>query len=154
MPLFYVSLNVHEHILNNVMLDSRVSHNLMPKVIMERLVLDITKTYMNLYSFDSSKVKCLVLINYLVVSLSQIPSKCIVMDIVVEDMPPKFSILLYRSWMEKLNGEMKKNMSYITFSVFGGETRRLHHEPLMQFMISNKDKLVNHLEYTVQCDFD
>ena len=36
-PPFYVSLNVHDKILHNAMHDSGASHNLMPKVIMERL---------------------------------------------------------------------------------------------------------------------
>ena len=36
-PAFYISLNVHDIILHNSMLDSRASHNLMPKVIMDSL---------------------------------------------------------------------------------------------------------------------
>ena len=42
-PPFYISLNIHDKILHNAMLDSRASHNLVPKEIMERLNLDITK---------------------------------------------------------------------------------------------------------------
>ena len=42
-PPFYVSLNIHEKILHNAMLDSGASHNLMPKVVMERLGLENTK---------------------------------------------------------------------------------------------------------------
>ena len=41
-PPFYLSLRVHEFILHNAMLDSGASHNLMPKVVMEKLGLDIT----------------------------------------------------------------------------------------------------------------
>ena len=42
-PPFYVSLNIHDKILHNAMYDSGASHNLMPKVIMERLGLEITR---------------------------------------------------------------------------------------------------------------
>ena len=49
-PPFYVSLNIHDKILHNSMLDSGASHNLMPKSVMERLDLDITKPYKNLFS--------------------------------------------------------------------------------------------------------
>ena len=35
-PLFYVSLNIHDFILHNARLDSRASHNLIPNVIMEK----------------------------------------------------------------------------------------------------------------------
>lgn len=68
-PPFDISLNVHDKILHNAMLDSGASDNLMPKAVMERLNLDITRTYKDLFSFDSSQVKCLRLIKYLCVTL-------------------------------------------------------------------------------------
>ena len=74
-PPFYVSLNIHDQILHNAMLDSSASHNLMPKVVMERLGLEITKPYKDLYSFDSSIFKCFFLIKDLCVNLAQIPAK-------------------------------------------------------------------------------
>jgi hypothetical protein len=33
---FYVTLNIHDKILHNCMLYSRASHNIMPKVVMEK----------------------------------------------------------------------------------------------------------------------
>ena len=68
-PPFYLSLNVHDKILHNAMIDSGASHNLMPKEIMEKLGLEITRPYKDLYSFDSKKVKCLGLIKYLCITL-------------------------------------------------------------------------------------
>lgn len=53
-PPFYVSLKIHDKILHNAMLDSGASHNLMPKPVMEKLDLDITRPYKDLFSFDSS----------------------------------------------------------------------------------------------------
>jgi hypothetical protein len=105
-PSFYISIKVHEMILHNAMLDSITSHNLMPKVIMDELGLDIMRPYKDLFSFDSRKVKCLGLIKDLVVSLAQIPSKNMVMDIVIADIPSKFGILISRSWDEKLKGTL------------------------------------------------
>ena len=40
-PPFYISLNIHDKILHNSMHDSGASHNLIPKVIMEKLGLEI-----------------------------------------------------------------------------------------------------------------
>jgi len=97
-PLFYISLNIHDKILHNAMLDLGASHNLMPKEIMERLNLDITRPYKDLFSFDSNQVKCLGLIKDLSVTLVQCPAKSILMDIVVANIPPKYGILLSRSW--------------------------------------------------------
>jgi len=79
------------------MLDSGASHNLIPKSVMENLNLDITRPYQDLFSFDSSQVKCLGLIKDLCVSLVQYPAKTILMDIVVVDIPAKYGTLLSRS---------------------------------------------------------
>jgi len=103
-PPFYVSLKIHEMTLHNAMLDSGVSHNLMPKVIMDELGLEITRAYKDLFSFDSRKVKCFSLIKELVVSLAQIPLKNMVMDVVMEYIRPKFGMLFSRSWAAKLKG--------------------------------------------------
>ena len=99
---FYISLTIHDENLHNAMLDSRSSHNLMPKAIMETLNLEITRSYKDLFSFDSSKVKCIGLIKYLFVNLVQYPGKSMVMDIVVADIPPKYGMLLSCSWGAKL----------------------------------------------------
>ena len=54
---FYISLNIHDQILHNAMLDSGASHNLMPKVVMERLgwkSQDHTKNYIHLIQVESN----------------------------------------------------------------------------------------------------
>ena len=117
-PPFYVSLNIHEKILHNAMLDSGASHNLMPKVVMEKLCLEITKPYKDLYSFDSSRFKFLGLIKDLCVNLTQIPAKILVMDIVVADIPPKHGMLLSRSWGAKIQGNLQMDMTYATILLF------------------------------------
>ena len=101
-PPFYISLRVHEFVLHNAMFDSGASLNIMPKAIMEKLGLDITRKYHDLYSFDSSRVRCIGLIKDLVVSLDQIPAKNVLMDVFVADIPPRFGMLLSRSWGGKI----------------------------------------------------
>jgi len=68
-PPFYISLRLHDFVLDNAMFDSGASYNLMPKAIMDKLGLDITRKYHDLYSFDFSRVRCIGLIKDLVVSL-------------------------------------------------------------------------------------
>jgi hypothetical protein len=68
-PPFYNSLNIHDKVLHNCLMDSRASHNLMPKSIMDELGLEVTKTYHDLYYFDSRKVKCIGVIKDMVVTL-------------------------------------------------------------------------------------
>ena len=105
-PPFYVILNIHDKILHNPMFDSGASHNLIPKSVMEKLDLDITRPYKDLFSFDPSQVSCLGLIKDLCVSLVQYPAKTILMDVVVADIPPKYGMLLSRSWGAKLQGSL------------------------------------------------
>jgi len=41
---FYLSLNIHENTLHNCLMDFGASHNLMPKVVMDELGLEITRS--------------------------------------------------------------------------------------------------------------
>jgi hypothetical protein len=79
------------------MIDSRASHNLMQNVIMDKLELDITRPYKDIYSFDSKKVKCIGMIKCLFFHLAQILSKRIMMDVLVVDVPISYGMLLSRS---------------------------------------------------------
>jgi hypothetical protein len=101
---FYINLNIHDLILHNAMLDSGASHNLMPKAVMEKLGLEVTRPYKDLHSFDSSKVRCIGLIKDLCITLVQIPTKSMVMDVVVANIPPKYGMLLFQSWGPNLRG--------------------------------------------------
>jgi ribonuclease HI len=150
---FYISLNIHDLILHNAMLDSGASHNLMPKAVMEKLGLEVTRPYKDLHSFDSSKVRCIGLIKDLCITLVQIPAKSMVMDVVVADIPPKYGMLLSRSWGAKLKGTLQLDMSYATIPVFG-QQRRLYREMLMKYMVSSQEKPHNYPLYSAHSDLD
>jgi hypothetical protein len=87
-------------------LNSGAFHNLMPKVVMEKLGLEITSPYHDLYYFNSRKGNCHGLIKDMLVSLAQLPIKRIMMDVVVDDVPVKYGMLLYRTWDRNLGGTM------------------------------------------------
>ncbi len=125
---FCVSLNVHDKIFHNFLLESGASHNLMPLVVMDKLGLDITKPFHDLYSFGSRKVHCLGVIKELVVNMTQLPMKSVVMEIVVVDISTKFGVLLSRSLSKKLGGTLQMDLSFATIPMFGGEKMRLYNE--------------------------
>jgi ribonuclease HI len=152
-PPFYISLNIHDKILHNCLLDSGASHNLMPKAVMDELGLDITKPYHDLFSFDSRKVRCLGLIKDLVINLAQLLMRNMVMDVVVADIPPKFNLLLSRSWSKILGGTLQMDLSYAIVSVFGGELKRLYRENQLAYIISDGKNFVNHPIYALDTDF-
>ena len=103
-PPFYTSLNIHDKVLHNCLMDLGASHNLMPKIVMEELGLEVKKTYHDLYSFDSRRVQCLGVIKDLVVSLFQLPMKSVVIDIVVADAPPQVWHVVVKVLVGKFSG--------------------------------------------------
>jgi hypothetical protein len=137
---FYITLTLHNHLLHNCMLDSGASHNLIPKIIMEKLGLEITRPYQYLYSFDSRNVKCLGIIKDLVVNLSQVPVKTILMDVVDANVPAKYGMLLSISWGAKLGGSVQLDMTYATIPFFGGQFTRLYRETRLVYTISDPQK--------------
>jgi hypothetical protein len=151
-PPFYTSLNIHDKVLHNCLMDSGASHNLMPKIVMEELRMEVTKTYHDLYSFDSRRVQCLGVIKDLVVSLFQLPMKIVVMDIVVVDVPPKFGMLLSRSWIKKLGGTLQMDLTYATIPVFEGKQRRLYREAQLAYIVSDEANPTNHPIFALDTD--
>jgi len=125
----------------------------MPNVVMEELDLDIPRPYHDLFSFNSRKVKCLGLIKDLDVTLTQLPMKSMMMDIVVADVPPKFGMLLSIGWIKRLGGTLQNDLSYAIVPVFGRESRRLYREAQLAYIISDEKNPTNHPIYAVDTDF-
>jgi len=125
----------------------------MPKSVMEELGLDITRSYHDLFSFDSRKVKCLGLIKDMAITLTQLPMKSMMMDIVVADVPPKFGMLLSRGWIKRLGGTLQNDLSYASVLVFGGESRRLYREAQLAHIVTDEKNPSNHPIYAVDTDF-
>jgi hypothetical protein len=125
-------------------MDSGASHNLMPKTVMEELGLEVKKAYHDLYSFDSRRVQCLGVIKDLVVTLFQLPMKSVVMDIMVDDVPPNFGMLLSRTWIKILGGTLQMDCTYATIPVFGGEHRRMYIEAQLAYIVSDESDPTNH----------
>jgi ribonuclease HI len=88
----------------------------------------------------------------LVVTLFQLPMKSVVMDIVVVDVPPKFGVLLSRSWIKRLGGTLQMELSYATILVFGGEHRRLYREAQLAYIISDEANPNNHPIFSLDID--
>lgn len=151
-PPFYTSLSIHDKVFHNCLMDLGASHNLMPKSVMDELRLEITKTYHDLYSLDSRKVNCLGFIKDMVVNLFQFPMKSILMDIVVVDVPPKFGMLLSRSWIKRLGRTFQMDLSYATILVLGGKHRRLYMESQLAYIISDEANPTNHPIFAFDTD--
>jgi hypothetical protein len=78
--------------------------------------------------------------------------KSVVMDIVVADVPPKFGMLLSRSWIKRLGGTLHMDLTYATIPVFGGEHRRLYREAQLAYIISDEADPTNHPIFSLDID--
>lgn len=79
--------------------------------------------------------------------------KSMIVDIVVEDVPPKFGMLLSRGWIKRLGGTLQNDLSYATIPVFGGVSRRLYKEAQLAYIISDEKNPTNHRIYAMEIDF-
>ena len=79
--------------------------------------------------------------------------KNVLMDVVVADIPPRFGMLLFRSWVAKLKGTLQLDFSYATILVFG-QMRKLYQEQKMKYMITSKEKPINHPINYVHTDLE
>jgi len=75
------------------------------------------------------------------------------MDVVVADIPPFFGMLLSRSLGEKLKGTLQLDFSYATIPVFG-QLRKLYREKKIKYMITSKEKPLNHPINDVHTDLE
>jgi ribonuclease HI len=53
------------------------------------------------------------------------------------DIPPKYGMLLSRSWGAKLGGSLQLDMTYATIPVFGGQFTRLYRETRLAYTVSD-----------------
>ena len=75
------------------------------------------------------------------------------MDIVVANIPPKYGMLLSKSWGAKLQGSLKLDMSYATISIFG-HPKKLYRETLMKYMVRSQDQPQKFPIYSIHSDID
>ena len=69
------------------------------------------------------------------------------------DISPRFGMLLSISWGAKLKGTLQLDFSYATIPIFG-QLRKLYREKKMKYMITSKEKLVNHPINVVHIDLE
>ena len=69
------------------------------------------------------------------------------------DIPPRFGMLLSRSLVAKFKGTLQLDFSYATILMFG-QMRKLYREQKMKYMITSKEKPINHPINYVHTDLE
>jgi hypothetical protein len=70
----------------------------------------------------------------------------------VRGVPPKFDMLLSRSWIKILGGTLQMELAYATIPVFGGEHRRLNREAQLAYIISDEEYPTNNPIFVLDID--
>jgi hypothetical protein len=109
-PPFYLSLGMNGLRLNNCMLDSGASTNVMSLKVMEQLGLKMTRPYGNVCGIDSKRVKVYGLCENVEVFLHFHIN--LLMNIVVIDVPDAWGMLLSRSWSAALGGFLSMDLTH------------------------------------------
>ena len=87
----------------------------------------------------------------MIVYLNKFPSKTVVMDVIVADIPPKFIILLSRSWTLKLEGSLQMDMTYATIPL-RNENKRLYIKRRFPYVVSSQAHPDIHHVYVIDTD--
>lgn len=78
--------------------------------------------------------------------------KSVLMDVVVADIPPKYGMLLSRSWGANLGRSLQLDMTYATIPIFGGQFTWLYREMRLPFIVSDLLKPENYPIYIADQD--
>jgi ribonuclease HI len=136
---------VNEKVLQNCMLDSRESSNVMTKKIMEQLNLRISRPYHNICAMDSKTIEVHGLIKGLQVHLAVFPDIMFEMDIVVIDVLDAWGMLLNRKVAADLGGNLQGNLK--VFPTPDGNTFKLNREVFRRYHIEDQRNPKNELKY-------
>jgi hypothetical protein len=149
-PPFYNSLGMNGLRLNNCMLDSGASANVVSLKVMQKLGLKTTRPYGNVCGIDSKRVKVLGVCEDVEVFLIEFPHISILMDIVVIDVPDAWGMLLAKSWFVALGGFLIMDLTHAHILMGDGTFQILY----------NQEKDDRHVmdpygpDYVTECDYD
>jgi hypothetical protein len=125
-PPFYLSLGMNGLCLNNCMLDSRASANVISLKVMKQLGLKTTRPYGNVCGIDSRRVKVLGVYEDVEVFLIDFPHISVLMDILVIDVPDAWGMFLSRTWSSALGGFLSMNLTHAYIPMGDGTYEILH----------------------------
>jgi hypothetical protein len=103
-PPFLLTFEVFNRNLQNCLVDSGASSNVMPLSICKKLNVVPLKSDKHVIQIDRTQVKVMGELKDVMIIIATHPKFVQVIDIIVEDIPRAYGFLLSRDWSEKLNG--------------------------------------------------
>jgi hypothetical protein len=125
-PPFYLSLGMNGLHLNNCMLDSGASANVISLKVMKQLGLKTTRPYGNVCGIDSRRVEVLGVCEDVEVFLIDFPHISVLMDILVIDVLDARGMLLSRTWFSTFGVFFSMNLTHAYIPMGDGTYEILH----------------------------
>jgi hypothetical protein len=149
-PPLYLSLGMNSLYLNNCMVISRASTNVMSLKVMEHLGLKIKRPYGNVCGIDFKRVKVYGLCEDIEVLLIDFSHISLLMDIVVIDVLDSWGILLSRRWYSTLGGFLSMDLTHAYIPIGYGTFEILYSRERVDRNVMDP----NSLDYVSECDYD
>jgi hypothetical protein len=140
-PPFYLTIENHDVVLHNCMVDTGATNNIMPLSVMEALGMGCTKYYETgerIYAIDSRKVPAYGEIKYFYAWIIVAPHITIVFTITVVDLPPAYGVVLGRDWSAMIGGYIMNDGSCMMLPNKDGTMMRVPREPRKPFSFKKK----------------
>jgi hypothetical protein len=134
-PHFFMTLLINNKCLNNCMLDSGASANMMSLKVMEQLGLQVTRPYRNVCGFESRSIPTHGVIENVEVCLGIYTERVIHMDIVVVDVPDVWGMFLSGKFVVMLGGTLEMDLNYINVPMNDGTISRLPNVPMTKIHV-------------------
>jgi hypothetical protein len=150
---FLTSLLIDDLCLQNSMLDSESSINMMSVKVMNQLGLEVTGPCATFYRFESKGINVYDLMEGLEVHLVDYPDFSIIMDVIFVYIPDTWGMILSREWVVTLGGSLQIDLSYATIPVGDQGCITLHNKPKMMEHIERRNHGYNDYKSIDPCLF-
>lgn len=100
--LFYISLELEDHIVHNYLIELGTTITIMPKKVFDIIGLVYTRCSIGVIQLEETNVKTLGVVKDVPMKLQKCPEVSVVQDIIVVDLPPMFSLCTSQEFTSKL----------------------------------------------------
>jgi hypothetical protein len=129
-PPFFMTLAMNGKSLNNCMLDTGASANMMSLKVMRQVGLKVTRPYRNVCGFESKAIPTHEVVANVEVFLKKYSEKLFHIDIVVVDVPDVWGMLLSRKFAAMLGGTLEMDLTFLELPLKNGTIGRLLNMPI------------------------
>lgn len=155
-PPFFMTLAMNDNNLNNCMLDTGASANMMSLKVMRQVGLKVTRPYKNVCGFESKVIPTHGVVENVEVCFKEYLENIVHIDIMVVDVPDVWGMLLSRKFATMLGGTLEMDFTFLQLPLKNGTIGRLLNMPITGDHVQditnpiNNDKAQDEIIQTLQ----